>query len=98
MHSLVVCAYCNTIYDLTSVHVTARYAECSMFQTPCCNRQVDTRSWKSFPDYHAINLEDYRIHTDSDGVDIVIQHENLSFGFIRRTLKLMPELIHLIST
>lgn len=45
------CRYCQGVYDLANVEVTARYADCSMWKSPCCNRQVDDRKWKSSPDY-----------------------------------------------
>jgi hypothetical protein len=45
------CNYCHKIYDLGMVQVVQRYADCSVFKTPCCNRQADDRQWKSSPDY-----------------------------------------------
>jgi hypothetical protein len=48
------CRFCNGIYDLGSVTVTGRYVDCSVWQTPCCNRTADDRGdtgWKSFGDY-----------------------------------------------
>lgn len=49
MMSPVRCRYCPGVYDLGSVTVTARYADCSMWKSPCCDMLVDDRSWK--PDY-----------------------------------------------
>lgn len=45
----VICNYCRSTYELGRVTTTARYADCTMFITPCCGREVDDRSWKSFP-------------------------------------------------
>lgn len=52
------CAYCHTVYDTANVTVTARYADCSMWKSPCCNRLVDDRGetgWKSTKDYYPIS-------------------------------------------
>lgn len=38
----VVCR-CGEIYDLGSVRVTGRSADCSVWVTPCCKRTVDDR-------------------------------------------------------
>lgn len=54
MMSPVQCAHCRDIYDLGGVEVVARYADCDMFKTPCCGRTVDSRSWKSMPDYQRV--------------------------------------------
>lgn len=57
MTSPVRCAYCSNVYDLGTVEVTARYADCSMWKSPCCGRTVDDRgetSWKSTKDYYPI--------------------------------------------
>ncbi len=42
---------CGRVYDLTKVKVTGRYADCTVFETPCCKRQADDRTWKSMPDF-----------------------------------------------
>lgn len=57
MHQPVRCAHCGGIYDLGTVTVTARYADCSMWQAPCCGLTVDDREetgWKSLSDYTRI--------------------------------------------
>lgn len=54
MHSPVICGHCRQIYDSGLVTVTARYADCSMWVSPCCNRQVDDRTWKGLPDIRRI--------------------------------------------
>lgn len=36
---------CGAIYDLGHVTVTARYADCSVWTTPCCGRVEDDRPW-----------------------------------------------------
>lgn len=39
---------CGQVYDLGTVTVTARYADCSVWTTPCCRRSVDDRpAWGS---------------------------------------------------
>jgi hypothetical protein len=48
---MVRCAHCYGTYDLLDVEVVARYADCSVFTTPCCGRQADDRKWKSLPDF-----------------------------------------------
>lgn len=37
------CNHCSGVYDLSKVTVTARYTDCSMWQSPCCGREVDDR-------------------------------------------------------
>jgi hypothetical protein len=38
------CAHCGQVYDAGKVTVTARYADCSVWTTPCCRRTgVDDR-------------------------------------------------------
>lgn len=34
---------CGQIYDIGRVEVYARYADCSCWMTPCCNRHEDDR-------------------------------------------------------
>ena len=45
------CSFCGEVYDLAMVTVTARYADCSMFLTPCCGRTADDREWLSLPSF-----------------------------------------------
>lgn len=48
MQSPVRCRHCGDIYDLQAVTVTARYADCSVWQTPCCDKTSDDRrEWGS---------------------------------------------------
>lgn len=57
MTSPVQCAYCRRIYDLGTVEVTARYADCSMWKSPCCWVTVDDRGetgWKTKKDYYPL--------------------------------------------
>lgn len=45
---------CGCVYDLGTVEVTARYADCSVWRAPCCGRTADDRGetgGKSFSDY-----------------------------------------------
>lgn len=54
MFSPVQCT-CGGIYDLGTVEVVQRYADCSVWLTPCCRRQVDDRAdtgWVSRRDYY----------------------------------------------
>lgn len=50
------CTWCHKVYDAGKVEVTARYADCSCWTSPCCGRQVDDRGrgWKSRPDIEEI--------------------------------------------
>ncbi|MEV1315420.1 hypothetical protein AB0J14_04965 [Micromonospora arborensis] len=70
MTSPVRCNRCRTgVYDLGTVTVTARYADCSMWNTPCCGSLVDDRGetgWKTFKDYERIDPN----RQDPWGVDI----------------------------
>jgi hypothetical protein len=57
MTSPVRCAHCGKVYDLGRVEVVGRYTDCSVWNTPCCNRQVDDRGetgWKGLADYHRL--------------------------------------------
>lgn len=46
MMSPVRCLRCHSgVYDLAAVTVTARYTDCSMWRTPCCDALVDDRQW-----------------------------------------------------
>lgn len=53
----VICNHCRSTYELGRVTTVARYADCTVFITPCCGREVDDRSWKSFPDFTKIRDE-----------------------------------------
>ncbi len=48
---------CGQVYDLAAVEVTARYADCSMWTTPCCRRLTDDRprGWNTGPGYTELN-------------------------------------------
>jgi hypothetical protein len=37
------CTHCHEVYDAGKVTVTARYADCSVWRSPCCKRTVDDR-------------------------------------------------------
>jgi hypothetical protein len=45
------CTYCGKVYDLGHVHVTARYADCSIFRSPCCGHLADDRTAVSLPSF-----------------------------------------------
>lgn len=49
------CLHCDTVYDGADVEVLARYADCSVWKSPCCNRRVDDRQWKSLPDIEPLH-------------------------------------------
>ena len=54
MFSPVRCTFCGGVYDLGTVTVTARYSDCSVWKSPCCNTTVDDRGetgWKTRRDY-----------------------------------------------
>lgn len=57
MTSPVRCGHCGGVYDLGTVTVTARYADCSVWRSPCCGRTVDDRpaGWKAYADYTEID-------------------------------------------
>lgn len=49
---------CGKIYDLGTVEVKGRYADCSTWNAPCCGRYADDRGetgWKSTQDYTVID-------------------------------------------
>jgi hypothetical protein len=73
MFSPVRCTHCrNGVYDLGKVDVTARYADCSMWKSPCCNRLVDDRGdtgWKSRKDYDKLSQAELEAHRRG-GIDI----------------------------
>ncbi len=49
---------CGTVYDLGKVEVTARYTDCSMWRSPCCNRRADDRyetGWSSVKHYTTLD-------------------------------------------
>lgn len=40
---------CGKIYDTADVTVTARHADCSVWNAPCCGVTADDRSWVKQP-------------------------------------------------
>lgn len=38
------CNHCSQVYDLCDGKPVHRYADCTVYITPCCNRQVDDRT------------------------------------------------------
>ena len=56
--SMVECAHCGRLYRLGDGEYIKRWGDCDEFRTPCCQRVVDTRSWKSFPDYERVTQGD----------------------------------------
>ncbi len=62
------CNHCHRVYDLAGPSERiARYADCDVFKAPCCGRTVDTRSWKSFPDYQEWPHGQFGIYRRKDG-------------------------------
>lgn len=55
MGSPVRCFFCGKVYDLQAVHVTQRYADCSVWKTPCCNHEADDRRWPGRAHYEDLN-------------------------------------------
>lgn len=52
------CLRCSSgIYDLATVEVTARYTDCSMWKTPCCDVLVDDRTWTGRPDFNRLGRD-----------------------------------------
>lgn len=45
------CSHCGKIYDLTEGKVVHRFADCTLYDTPCCNTKADDRVGKSIPDF-----------------------------------------------
>jgi hypothetical protein len=60
MISPVLCLRCGETYDLANVEVVARYADCTMFKTPCCGRTVDDRTWVGSPAIRKLDEEHLR--------------------------------------
>jgi hypothetical protein len=50
------CSHCSSVYDLGHVELIARYADCSVFRTPCCGRRVDDRpiGFVAFPAFQRL--------------------------------------------
>lgn len=42
------CTHCNRVYDGGKVTVIQRYADCSVWVSPCCRIQVDDRGTGPF--------------------------------------------------
>lgn len=53
------CRFCYKIYDLWDVKVLARYADATVFKTPCCDKQADDRTWKGIPDFEELDAPRY---------------------------------------
>lgn len=65
MTSPVRCTWCNRVYDLGKVEVTARYTDCSMWKSPCCGVLVDDRGetgWKARRDYVRLDEHGREMH------------------------------------
>ena len=54
---------CGQIYDIGKVDIAARYTDCTMWRTPCCNQLADDRceyapGWTSIAWYTVIDKDD----------------------------------------
>ena len=63
------CNFCYKIYDLADTIVIERYSDCTVYWTPCCNKQVDDREWVPRPAFTRLDntrvnplCEDFQIH------------------------------------
>jgi len=65
---LVKCMHCYQVYDLGKVSVIDRYADCATFRTPCCGKLVDDRTWKSMPDFKAVERPRRGPWTEDDSI------------------------------
>lgn len=55
------CHGCGETYDLGHVKVTGRYADCDMWEAPCCGRQADSRMAWGGPPYRRMGYDDLRV-------------------------------------
>lgn len=39
------CRKCDQVYDLCDGEPVQRFADCTVYRTPCCNQVVDDREW-----------------------------------------------------
>jgi len=67
MQILVQCAHCPHVYDLTTIKVIQRYADATVFESPCCMRHVDDRPWKGTPDFRRLDRDAV---VDQDGKSV----------------------------
>lgn len=52
------CNRCNQIYDLCGeMKVIHRYADCTLYQTPCCHQNVDDREYITNPAFTRIDKD-----------------------------------------
>ena len=50
------CGICGSAFDLAACQVMARYSDCDVFRTTCCNRRMDTRrAHNPYRGYYPIN-------------------------------------------
>lgn len=47
---------CNGVFDEADVQPIARYAECDVYRCPCCDREMDNRTWTA----HGVERLKYR--------------------------------------
>lgn len=67
------CMHCRCVYDLGYAQVTARFADCSVWTTPCCGvRGVDDRPWVRDRHYRKISKDEARRGYEMDPFGNVI--------------------------
>lgn len=54
MISPVRCLRCGAVYDLCKGEPIQRYADCTVYRTPCCSRVVDDREHVSLPAFRRL--------------------------------------------
>lgn len=54
------CRSCGKTFAIESVKVTARYADCDMFEAPCCGATCDTRLRWGGPTWAHMGYDDMR--------------------------------------
>lgn len=47
------CTHCGGVYDLAKVKGT-NLPDCTLYQTPCCNKAVDDREYVSLPAFRRL--------------------------------------------
>lgn len=67
MTSPVRCNHCHKVYDLANVKVTARFSDATCYVTPCCERNVDDRTWFGSPAFTRLDDEAANDRMRADG-------------------------------
>jgi hypothetical protein len=56
MISPVACNHCGAMYDLTNTKVVHRFADCTVYDTPCCDQRVDDREFTGNPAFKRLQI------------------------------------------